>query len=57
MAKSCGINVYQYDSNMILINTYISIAEAERQTGISHSSIGYVIHNKMKLAGGFIWKK
>lgn len=36
--------------------TYLSIAEAERQTGISDSGISAVCRKKRKTAGGYHWE-
>lgn len=55
MAKSRGIKVLQYDLNNNLINEFISINEASRQTGVSHSSISKVIRNNTFKACNFIW--
>jgi group I intron endonuclease len=46
--------VYQYDKNDILINQFISAAEAKRQTGIK--TINSVVLGKTKTAGGFKWR-
>jgi hypothetical protein len=40
-----------------LIYTYTVIREAERNTGVSHSSISKCLNGDRKSAGGFIWKK
>ena len=47
--------VQQYDKNNNLINTYESISEASRQTGIAIASISYSANRKRKTGGGFIW--
>lgn len=50
-------SVLQFTLTGNLINTYGSIGEASRETGISASNIAYVCRNvKYKSAGGFIWK-
>jgi group I intron endonuclease len=46
--------VSQYDKNDILINQFISVAEAKRQTGIK--TINSVVLGKTNTAGGFKWK-
>lgn len=38
------------------IKRYDSVAEAERDTGISHSSISLCCNNKRKTAGNLVWK-
>ena len=39
MAKSVGTKIFQYDLNNILINNFVSFADASRQTGIPNSTI------------------
>lgn len=48
--------VEQYDLSGNLINSFISMSEAERITGINRKSIRFCIHGKRKTAGNFIWK-
>lgn len=48
--------VGQYTLSHDLINTWDSLTEAERQTGIFESNIYKCCRNKRKTAGGFIWK-
>lgn len=57
MAKAKGVKVLQYDLNNNLLNEFISIKEASRQTGISCSSISKVINNNTFKARNFLWKK
>lgn len=38
------------------LNTYHSLMEAERQTGINHSNISAVCNNKKYTAGGYVWR-
>ena len=38
------------------INTYFSISDASRKTGIEKSSISKCVRGKYKTAGGYIWK-
>ncbi|MBO7712938.1 MAG: HNH endonuclease [Methanobrevibacter sp.] len=47
--------VIQLKNNKI-INKFDCIAEAERMTGISHSSISACCKNKSKTAGGYEWE-
>jgi len=56
MALSKGIKIEQYNMDNILMNSFISINEASRQTGISASSIKNYI-KKNNACCGFIWKK
>ena len=48
--------VAQYTLEGILVATYPSIKEAERQTGINAVNISYCCKGKLKTAGGYIWK-
>jgi group I intron endonuclease len=56
MSKAVGIKIGQYNLNNELINTYVSISEASRQTGISKSSIQKYVKDTI-INKGFIWKK
>jgi len=56
MAKSVGIKISQYDSNNILIDTFISFNDASRQTGVPSSTIKKCVKDN-KTNRGFIWKK
>ena len=47
--------VAQYDKQNNLLNTYESISEASRKTGITITNISYSANGKRKTAGGFIW--
>jgi group I intron endonuclease len=49
-------SVIQYDKNMNFISEYLSIRDAERKTNINRSNISKCCKNKVKSAGGFIWK-
>lgn len=57
--KSRGTSVVQLDLNGNIIKEYSTIAEASRETGISHSAICNVINKKIgfKTAGGYKWEK
>ena len=46
--------IFQYDKNNVLINQFISVAEAKRQTSIK--TINSAVLGKTKTAGGFKWK-
>lgn len=49
--------VYQYKKDGSFLQEYISLREAERQTGIFASSIGHAIKGRgySKSAGGYLW--
>ena len=49
--------IEQYDLNNNFINSYHTIAEASRATGISTSSISTVCTGKKEKTKGFKWKK
>ena len=46
--------VQQYDKEGNIIGTYVSIAEAKRQTGLT--SIGGALRGKWSAAGGYYWR-
>ena len=48
--------VLQYDLDGNFIREWDSMADVERQTGISHTKICIVCQGKRKSTGGFIWK-
>lgn len=50
----CKICCFEKDGT--LVNIYNSPADAERQIGISHSSICRCCYRKAKSAGGFVWR-
>jgi hypothetical protein len=56
ISKKLGKPIIQLTLNEIEINTFISLADAERKTNISHKNIGHVLKGKTKTAGGFKWK-
>lgn len=49
--------IIQYDLNGIKIDSFISIREAERITGINHGNISKCCNGIFKHSGGFIFKK
>lgn len=53
--NNCAV-VNQYDLNGNFIMSYISLAEASRQTNISRPNINNVCLGKRKSAGGYIWE-
>lgn len=48
--------IIQYTKNGDYVNTYPTIAEAARQTGIGDSNIGNCLKGRSKSAGGYVWK-
>lgn len=48
--------VLQFTREGILISTYPSIMEAQRQTGINNANISQCCLGKYKTAGGYVWK-
>ena len=55
IAKSKGKCVKQCDQDGVVVNTFPSIMEAQRKTGISQGSIGDCLHGRRKRAGGYLW--
>ena len=49
--------IEKYDQNGNLLETFISLNEVFKQTGISKSSISQCVNGRIKTSGGFIWKK
>jgi hypothetical protein len=49
-----GKPIYQFDLSGNFIKEYLSITEAEQQTGISKSNIRRVLKNERNSAGGFV---
>lgn len=49
--------IAQYAASGELINTYKSISEASRATGLDRSSISHAVNGRIDLYGGFIWKR
>jgi hypothetical protein len=54
--KSSSIPIVQIENNNI-INTFYSISNASKSTGIPRKSIEAVVNNKMNRAGGYDWEK
>ena len=48
--------INQIDKQNNIVNTYESISEASRQTGIHIQSISYSANGNRKTGGGFIWR-
>lgn len=51
-----SFKVSQYTKNGEIINTYVSMHEAHRQTGIPFQSIAACVSGVRNTAGGFVWK-
>lgn len=54
--KTSPKKIYKYDLNFNLIEEYESITIAEKNTGVNHTLISNCLNNRIKTAGGFIWK-
>lgn len=52
-----SIVISQYSKDGKFINTFGSMRLASRTIGVQMSSISQCINNKLKTAGGFVWKK
>lgn len=48
--------IKQYSLDGKLLNQYISINEAARQTGLNQGNISHCLLGKYKTCGGFVWK-
>ena len=55
-ANNRGKKIIQLDKNNNFINSYNSLMDAERITGISNGNINACCKGKRKTAGGYIWK-
>lgn len=53
---SLNVPVRQFRLDGTLVAEYLSVREAERQTGIAHNHISYVARGKGKSAGGYVWR-
>ena len=51
------IKVQQFQKDNILIDTFESICDAEKATGINKRNISKVINGYANTAGGYIWRK
>ena len=51
-----AIQILQFDLNNNVINSYQSISEASRKTGINKCNISACCKNRQSTAGGFVWK-
>ena len=54
--EKCSIPILQFSKDREFIKEWPSLAEAERQSGIAHSSIDACLKGILKHAGGFVWK-
>jgi group I intron endonuclease len=57
MAKAVGTKVQQFTKEGTLLKSFPSYAQAARETGVAPSSLKACVSGKLKLAGGFVWKK
>ena len=57
MAKAVGIKVQQFTKEGVLVKSYPSYAQAAREADVPSTSIKACISGRLKLAGGFVWKK
>lgn len=55
-AFSRGKSVAQFGIDGVLKRIYPSVIEAEALSGINKSNIYDCVHNRVKTAGGYIWK-
>lgn len=55
--KTVGCKVMQYSLKGEVINTFYSIGEAARVTGLHRVNIFDAVSDKQKTCGGYIWKK
>lgn len=51
-----GFSVAQLSTSGEVIKIYQTVREAERETGVDHTTISRCCKNKQKTAGGFCWK-
>lgn len=54
-SQSSGVRQLTLDYQLVCV--WPSMAEAERQTGISHANISNCCNGKQKQANGFLWEK
>lgn len=52
-----GVPIGQFNENGDLVATFRSETHAARETGISRGCISHCLHGRLKVAGGYIWKK
>lgn len=55
MKRPCKEKIYQYDYNGCLLKIYDNLSSAKKESGVDN--ISRAILGKVKLAGGYIWKK
>ena len=48
--------VLQFTKDGIFVAEYESAREASRQTGVHHGQLIWCCNNKLKTAGGYVWK-
>lgn len=54
--KNGAVAVEQFNVDGLLLNTFESVREASRATGINESAISKAASGKHKTSGGYIWK-
>lgn len=52
-----SIKVYQYSRDNVFIKSYPNAQIASKETHIPQSNINRCVNNKLKSAGGYLWKK
>jgi hypothetical protein len=48
--------IIQYTKDMVFINKYVSLKEAEEKTNITFKNISQALRGNSKTAGGYIWR-
>lgn len=52
-----SIKIYQYSRDNVFIKSYPNAQIASKETHIPQSNINRCVNNKLKSAGGYLWKK
>lgn len=52
-----SIKIYQYSKDNVFIKSYPNDQIASKETHIPQSNINRCVNNKLKSAGGYLWKK
>lgn len=55
--QSKKIKVQQFTLDNILVNTFESLYDAEKNTDINRRNISKAVNGRAKTAGGYIWRK
>ena len=56
MCKSVGRSISQYTNEGIFVKSYLSIAQAGRESGVKKPNIQHCLKGTHQYAGGYIWK-